>query len=516
MDDATQSESISGTFDNVNKNGDLYDDFSSLVIDQTKWNTYEFVREISEGKLRSKVRSSTASAYSIFGSSEFQNPYGMNVLQTKVTPTIYENEQGANASARIGGVFYNDGTPGGGSLGLVGAEVFIGGTGVTPIGGWTVWTYSDWTGNNAAVVASGTFTTPITVGNTYTLFLWWDGSQFTFKIGNESANYTPATSILPPYYRWKEIGTRIFTPVGMEATIDALFDDAMVNSRPSIVDFDGDGKTDISIWRPGNGVWYAISSKDRSMLSQQWGALGDVPAAADYDADRKADIAVYRASAGAWYVMPSGGGAPYNLGWGGDASDIPIPGDYDGDRKADIAVYRASAGAWYITPSGGGAPYGLGWGGDASDKPVPGDYDGDGKTDIAVYRSNSGGWYIMPSLGAPAYGVAWGGDASDIPVPGDYDGDGNADIAVYRASAGVWYITLSGGGAAYGLSWGGDASDIPVPGDYDGDGRTDIAIYRTNIGGWYIIPSSGAAPYGASWGGDATDLPLTTNPASYM
>ena len=51
--------------------------------------------------------------------------------------------------------------------------------------------------------------------------------------------------------------------------------------------------------------------------------------------------------------------------------------DFENDGKTDIAVYRSVTGAWYVYPSGGGAPYGIGWGGDGSDKPVPGDYDGD-------------------------------------------------------------------------------------------------------------------------------------------
>jgi hypothetical protein len=38
-----------------------------------------------------------------------------------------------------------------------------------------------------------------------------------------------------------------------------------------IMDFDGDGKSDIGVWRPGDGFWYIISSKDGSTISQQWG-----------------------------------------------------------------------------------------------------------------------------------------------------------------------------------------------------------------------------------------------------
>src|SRR4030043_216436 len=95
------------------------------------------------------------------------------------------------------------------------------------------------------------------------------------------------------------------------------------------------------------------------------------PAPGDYDGDWKTDMTVYRANTGARYVYPSGGGAPYGVGWG-ISTDIPVPGDYDGDGKTDVAVYRANTGAWYIRPSSAAAPYGAGWGGEATDKPVPG------------------------------------------------------------------------------------------------------------------------------------------------
>ena len=137
--------------------------------------------------------------------------------------------------------------------------------------------------------------------------------------------------------------------------------------------------------------------------------------AIDFDVDGKADITVYRSSWGGWYTLPSSGATPYLLGWG-IPGDIPVPGDYDGDGKTDIAVYRPSEGWWIITPSSTpSAPYIVDWG-IPGDVPVPGDYDGDGKTDIAVYRPSTGAWYIVPSGGGSPYGLGWGGDPSDIPL----------------------------------------------------------------------------------------------------
>jgi hypothetical protein len=269
-------------------------------------------------------------------------------------------------------------------------------------------------------------------------------------------------------------------------------------------DFDGDGITDLSVFRPSNGYWYIIYSSDNTFHPIPFGTNGDIPVAADFDGDSRTDVAVWRPSNGTWYYLRSSDGAFAYQQFGANG-DIPLPGDYNGDGSADFVVWRQSTGIWYtsLDPASnyGAVPWGF-----STDIPAPADYDGDGRIDIAVFRPSNATWYLQQTT--QGYKDQQFGISTDRPVPADYDGDGRADFAVFRESTGVWYTSLNPV-INYGAIQLGQSGDVTVPGFYDGDGRADAAVFRN--GDWYIRQSFNGAVTTTHFGASG-DLPAPVAP----
>jgi hypothetical protein len=302
--------------------------------------------------------------------------------------------------------------------------------------------------------------------------------------------------------------------VKVEAVGNIFFDVSNVNftitpgttTMPAkFVDFDGDRKTDISIFRPSVGQWWYQQSSDNVVKALAFGSATDRITPGDYDGDSKTDVAFWRPSTGEWFVLRSSNltffAAPF-----GATNDVPAPGDFDGDRKTDLAVFRPSNTTWFILRSSDNGvqavPFGL-----ATDIPTVEDYDGDGRSDIGIFRpaggSGGGEWWILRST-AGLFATPFG-TATDKPVQGDYTGDGKADIAFYRPTTSEWFILRSEDLSFFAAPFGANG-DIPVAGDYDGDNKYDLAVFRPTNVTWFILKSTGGTQIQAF--GAAGDKPV--------
>ncbi len=286
-------------------------------------------------------------------------------------------------------------------------------------------------------------------------------------------------------------------------------------------DFNGDGKTDFSIVRPGPGggpdklTWWIRLNGVNTHSVTSFGIGSDFFVPADYDGDGSDDIAIWRSTGGSgFWVLRSSDNTATFTSFGQPGDDPFVVADYTNDGTDDMAIFRKGDlnSEFWILPSSG--PYKgqhalVQWG-FQEDIALFGDYNGDGFADFTVVRDEGGRavvytrWGSLDLAFSGSKTEAWG-LPTDFFVPGDYDGDGTTDLAItrYLGSNIRWIIKPSGGGPIRHLNWGLNATDLEAHGDYDGDGITDLAIWRHtgDLAGYFIVRLSGGGVMWESWGG---------------
>ncbi len=276
-------------------------------------------------------------------------------------------------------------------------------------------------------------------------------------------------------------------------------------------DFDGDSISDIVVWRPSTGMWFILTSHSGFAFDQQRvyqlgsGAFGDIPLVGDFDGDGLSDLAVWRPYDGNWFLRKSGDSyeTVQQVQWG-LPGDKPMIADFDGDGKSDLVVYRVRDGKFYALTSS------LGFNrsdalkgrvnasvvihnGAVGYDPVVGDFTGEGKDSTAAVYQLIRFWTIKNANGQFLSSQPWGA-AGDTPLACDYDGNGVADrVAVRIMNDWVihWFIATDSG-PVYEADLGSyHTRDIPsCDKDFDGDGKVDLTVFETTTGNWNVRESS--------------------------
>lgn len=293
------------------------------------------------------------------------------------------------------------------------------------------------------------------------------------------------------------------------------------------MDFDGDNTSDYAIARTSGGVgsqsfWWIRNSNGGSVFTLSHGfgvgiAGGDIATPADFDGDGKTDIAVWKPGAAltaGFLIFESTTNTSRFEQFGQTGDDPTIVRDYDGDNKADAAVYRPGAtGTFFyrgtLSNPGGNVTF-IPWG-STGDRALPGDFDGDGKADFSIIRNNGGlaeHWqrFATGTTRTFQYGLN-----TDKFVTGDYDLDNRSDVVAVRAAGALfnWYLLKSSDSTLVFEEYGNPATDFPITGDYDGDGRTDFAVWRSGTSaesGFFFSRNSRSARTQVKWGQSSADL----------
>lgn len=269
------------------------------------------------------------------------------------------------------------------------------------------------------------------------------------------------------------------------------------------MDNDGDGRSDISVFRQSATQFFVRSSLTGTIaFAPVFGnATGEnhLNNTGDFDGDGRSDPLLIRldgSGRAVWTIFLTNNNTVVSVTWGdfnAAVADQLAMADYDGDGRQDIAVYRRSTATFHILESSTGQPRFVLWGNPGAttgDQVAIGDYDGDGKADPTTVRTEGADrvWYTQRSTDGGITRTPFGLAASDgffFFAPIDFDGDGRQDICVNRNVSGqrTFFFLRSSDGVASAIPWGNAVTtDVAQFGDYDGDGKTDLVVKRLTAG----------------------------------
>ena len=266
-------------------------------------------------------------------------------------------------------------------------------------------------------------------------------------------------------------------------------------------DLNGDGKTDVFIWKDAIKSWSVNISTGTGFSSQTWThAYGTIAPiyTGDLNADKKTDVFFWDNMEKVWRVNLSTGSSFLSKPWvGAWGSDGPINvGDLNGDGKDDVFMWRDGGKDWTVNISTGTGFITQIWHGAwGSDGDIHvGDLNGDSKDDVFMWNNSMRNWSVNLSTGTDFKGQAWNGEdgsAKQI-LLGDLNADKKTDVFMWQDAVG-WLVNLSTGTGFDVKKWPGACKGnySAKTGDFNGDNKTDVAIWKDDSKEWKINFSTG-------------------------
>jgi len=240
------------------------------------------------------------------------------------------------------------------------------------------------------------------------------------------------------------------------------------------------------VYLPSTGVWLLRNSNtsgDADIVVKFGGQAGDLPVAGDWDGDGKTDLGIFRKGTFIRARL-----APFafcilcqnftvaadidTIDFGQDG-DIPVAGDWDGDGDDDIGVWRPGVNGTFflrVPPpfcelcSPALTTVTVSVSGTAGDLPVAGDWNLDGKDDVATYNPPSNTFFLSDE--GKIVRIIPFGRAAGRPLAGDWLGQGIDGLGIFEPSLISMMLATELGGAPDIVFEFGVSEGLPVAGHW--------------------------------------------------
>lgn len=345
-----------------------------------------------------------------------------------------------------------------------------------------------------------------------------DGDTVRFKVGSTWAAETgtwqwgtssPITLTIPAYA----------TSTSASTTWSTQFKNLGPQNRfPRIGgDVNGDGKWDMVSFDPGRGVFVGLSNGSSFAKVAQWSTefqwVGDTAnhrVLGDVNGDGKADVVGFKPGEGVYVALSTGTSFAAASLWSTafqtytTQKNYPrMVGDVNGDGKDDIVAFVRSEGVYvglsngttFETPTLWSSEFG--WNNDDFDHRLLADVNGDGKLDVVGYKYGEGVYvglstgtsFSAASLWSSQYKY-WAPQNRFPRLAADMNGDGLADLVGFDPGVGRGAFVALSTGSSFSkaaqwtaeFNWLGDVYKHRELGDVNGDGRADIVGFYYGTG----------------------------------